>query len=93
MILLKFGVSSVIARTIYQFRDLPHASGLHSDSFCVLSTHVPPYSDEDELSVGSGDAADDVCECSSGVFDDTLGLCGEVISICPICREAFRANA
>eukprot|EP00904_Undaria_pinnatifida_P007894 jgi/Undpi1/4234/HiC_scaffold_16.g07600.m1 len=43
-------------------------------SKCCMDGNI--CSDEDELSVGSGDAADDVCECSSGVFDDTLGLCG-----------------
>lgn len=53
---------------------------LYTDVFCFLSDPLQPFSASAENAVGSGDAADDVCECSTAAYDATLGLCGEAAS-------------
>lgn len=70
---------------------LLHKYALHSDILFLPSAPLPPCLDEDELTVGTGDAAEDICECSSGEFDSDLGLCGETY-IRSVCHKPSRAK-
>ena len=52
----------------------------HADTFTLISARLLFFPAVAQNSLGSGEFAADVCECSTESYDDTSGLCGETAS-------------